>query len=77
MSQDRVEESRQSKMTAAQPPAAIAYGGKSSGSLKYYAQAKKSQIGGAGNGQRNLNNGIDITTKVYPSDVIPDRKALE
>lgn len=42
MSLERVEESRLSKMSAAQPPPAITYGGKSSGSLKYYAQAKRS-----------------------------------
>ena len=39
--------------------------------------AKKSQFGGTGNGMRNLNDGIDITTKVYPSDVIPDKKIIE
>lgn len=34
-------------------------------------------VGGTGNGLRNLASGNDITTKVYPSDVIPDKKVLE
>lgn len=42
-----------------------------------YAKAKRGQIGGIGNGVRNTNDGVDITTKVYPSDVIPDKKVLE
>lgn len=39
-----------------------------------YAKAKRSQIGGTGNGMRNITDGLDITTKVYPSDIIPDKK---
>lgn len=31
-------------------------------------------MGGTGNGIRNLANGVDITTKVYPADIIPDKK---
>ena len=42
-----------------------------------YADAKKSQIGGTGNGVRNLMVGSDITTKVYPSDVIPERQLMD
>ena len=53
------------------------YPNQSSGSLALYAQAKRNQIGGTGNGPRNLNNGIDVTTKVYPADIIPDKKAFE
>ena len=46
-------------------------------SLVLYAKAKRSQIGGTGNGMRNINNGVDIITKVYPADIIPDKKVLE
>ena len=42
-----------------------------------YAMAKRNQIGGTGNGPRNLNDGIDITTKVYPTDIIPEKKAQD
>ena len=42
-----------------------------------YAAAKRSQVNGTGNGIRNLADGVDITTKVYPSDVIPDKKMAE
>jgi len=42
-----------------------------------YAQARRAQVGGIGNGLRNLNNGVDITTKVYPADIIPDKKTAE
>ncbi len=52
-------------------------GQKSSESLKMYAKAKRSQIGGTGNGMRNIADGLDITTKVYPSDIIPDKKIIE
>jgi hypothetical protein len=31
-------------------------------------------VGGTGNGIRNVANGVDITTKVYPADIIPDKK---
>ena len=46
-------------------------------SLILYAKAKRSQVGGTGNGMRNINNGADIITKVYPADIIPDKKILE
>ena len=46
-------------------------------SLVLYAKAKRSQVGGTGNGMRNINNGVDIITKVYPADMIPDKKLLE
>ena len=46
-------------------------------SLALYAKAKRSQIGGAGNGMRNINNGVDIITKVYPADIIPDKKTMD
>ena len=46
-------------------------------SLKMYGDAKKSQIGGTGNGIRNLMVGADVTTKVYPSDVIPERLMVD
>jgi hypothetical protein len=46
-------------------------------SLVLYAKAKRSQVGGTGNGIRNINNGMDIITKVYPADIIPDKKILE
>jgi hypothetical protein len=46
-------------------------------SLVLYAKAKRSQVGGTGNGMRNINNGVDIITKVYPADIIPDKKVLE
>jgi len=26
---------------------------------------------------RNIADGLDITTKVYPSDIIPDKKIME
>ena len=42
-----------------------------------YAEAKRSLIGGTGNGMRNISSGVDITTKVYPSDIIPDKKNLD
>ena len=42
-----------------------------------YAEAKKNQIGGIGNGIRNLQSGVDIITKVYPTDIIPDKKIAE
>jgi len=60
------------------PALALGYPGSqgySSESLQLYAQAKRNQIGGTGNGIRNLANGVDITTKVYPADIIPDKKA--
>ena len=31
-------------------------------SLVLYAKAKRSQVGGTGNGMRNINNGVDIIT---------------
>ena len=49
----------------------------SSESLALYAKAKRCQVGGTGNGMRNINNGVDIITKVYPADIIPDKKILE
>lgn len=45
--------------------------------FKSYAEQKRNQFSGAGNATRNKYDGIDITTKVYPSDIIPDRKAIE
>lgn len=45
--------------------------------LKVYAMAKRSQIKGTGNGLRNVTDGMDLTTKVYPTDIIPDKKILE
>ena len=36
-----------------------------------------SQVRGLNQAVRNTNDGVDITTKVYPSDVIPDKKVLE
>ena len=39
--------------------------------------AKRSQIRGTGNGLRNVADGVDLTTKVYPTDIIPDKKILE
>jgi len=42
-----------------------------------YAQAKRSQIGGTGNGPRNMADGVDIITKVYPTDIIPDKKEID
>lgn len=46
-------------------------------SLVLYAKAKRAQVSGTGNGMRNINNGVDIITKVYPADIIPDKKLLE
>tara|TARA_B110000285_G_scaffold229100_1_gene293241 strand:+ start:418 stop:558 length:141 start_codon:yes stop_codon:yes gene_type:complete len=42
-----------------------------------YARAKRSQIGGTGNGPRNMADGVDIITKVYPTDIIPDKKVID
>ena len=49
-------------------------GGRSSASIVQYAHARRTQIGGTGNGPRNTQAGVDITTKVYPTDIIPDKK---
>jgi|TARA_B110001450_G_C17560445_1_gene456540 hypothetical protein len=66
---------------AAAATPALTYAGKngqqSSESLKLYAQAKRSQIGGTGNGPRNMADGMDIITKVYPTDIIPDKKVID
>lgn len=45
--------------------------------LRNYAKAKKNQYGGNGNAPRNKYDGIDVTTKVYPTDIIPDKKAID
>lgn len=50
---------------------------KSQENLMAYGRAKRQQFGGNGNAPRNTNDGIDLTTKVYPSDVIPDKKEYD
>ena len=79
MSMERLHQSQMSRHGSAQAPALVyaPSGGRSSGSLLAYANAKKQQIGGTGNGLRNIANGDDITTKVYPSDIIPDKNIID